>query len=62
MPRTTERTGKGKRDLLNKKGLDKVPRGRVVHHKKPLNKGGSDTLRNVTMISKKQHKRIHRKK
>ena len=62
MVRTTKRTGKGKRDLLNKRGLDKVPRGKEVHHKKPLKKGGSDTLKNVKLVSKKTHKKIHKKK
>jgi hypothetical protein len=62
MPRTTKRTGKGKRDLLDKKGMDKVSRGKEVHHKKPLGKGGSDTLRNVKFVSKQQHKKIHKKK
>ena len=59
---TTKRTGEGKRKLLSKEGLEKVPRGKVVHHKNPLRKGGTDTLRNVTLISKKTHKKIHKKK
>ena len=62
MANTTKRTGEGKRKLLQKKGLEKVPRGKVVHHKKPLNEGGSDTGRNVNLISKKTHKKIHKKK
>jgi hypothetical protein len=62
MPRTTKRTGKGKRALLKGKGLKKVPRGKVVHHKKPLSEGGSDTRRNVKLVSKKTHKKIHKKK
>ena len=62
MARTTKRTGKGKSDLLKEKGLEKVPKGKVVHHKKPLEKGGSDTRRNVKLISKKTHKKIHKKK
>ena len=37
MPRTTKRTGEGKRKLLKKKGLTKVPAGKEVHHKKPFN-------------------------
>jgi len=62
MARTTKRTGEGKRKLLQKKGLDKVPRGKEVHHPKPLSKGGSDTLRNVKLVNKKTHKKIHKKK
>ena len=62
MAKTTKRTGKGKRDLLKYKGLEKVPRGKEVHHKKSLKEGGSDTSRNVKLISKKTHKKIHKKK
>ena len=62
MPNTTKRTGKGKRELLKKKGLKSVPRGKEVHHKNPLSNGGSDTLRNVKLIKKKTHKKIHKKK
>ncbi len=62
MPKTTKRTGKGKRDLLNKMDRTKVPRGKAVHHKKPLSKGGSDTVRNVKLVSKGRHKQIHKKK
>jgi hypothetical protein len=62
MPRTTKRTGEGKRKLLKKKGLTKVPAGKAVHHKKPLSKGGSDSIRNVKLVSKKTHKKIHKKK
>jgi 5-methylcytosine-specific restriction endonuclease McrA len=60
MVRTTKRTGEGKRKLLKKKGLKKVPKGKVVHHKKPLSEGGSDTIRNVKLIKKKTHRKIHR--
>ena len=62
MPKTTKRTGKGKRDLLKKKGLKSVPKGKEVHHKNPLRKGGSDTLRNVKLVNRKTHKKIHNKK
>jgi hypothetical protein len=54
-----ERTGEGKRKLLKKKGLEKVPRGKVIHHKRPLSEGGSDTLRNVALIKKTRHRKIH---
>ena len=62
MPKTTKRTGEGKRRLLQKKGLGKVPKGKEVHHKVALDKGGSDTARNVKLVSKKTHKKIHKKK
>ncbi len=53
----TKRTGTGKRKLLQKKGLKKTPRGKAIDHKIPLHKGGSDSLRNVRIISKKSHKK-----
>ena len=62
MAKTTKRTGEGKRRLLQKKGLAKVPRGKEVHHPRPLGEGGSDTLRNVRLIGKKTHSKIHKKK
>ena len=62
MAKTTKRTGKGKRELLKGRGLAKVPRGKVVHHKNPLGNGGSDTKRNVKIVSKKRHRQIHKKK
>lgn len=62
MAKITKRTGEGKRKLLKKKGLEKAPRGKEVHHQRPLGEGGSDTLRNVTLINKKTHRKIHKKK
>lgn len=62
MAKTTERTGKGKRELLKEKGLEKVPKGKEVHHPRPLSEGGSDTRGNVALVSKKTHNKIHKKK
>jgi hypothetical protein len=62
MASSTKRTGEGKRALLEKKDLDHVPREKEIHHKVPLSKGGSDTLRNVQLIDKEKHKGIHKKK
>jgi len=62
MVKTTKRTGEGKRGLLERKGLKSVPKRKEVHHKNPLSKGGSDTLRNVKLVNKKTHKQIHKKK
>ena len=58
----TKRIGEGKKKLLDKKGLKKVPPGKEVHHKVPLSEGGSDTTRNVQLIKKTTHKNIHKKK
>jgi hypothetical protein len=60
MPRITKRTGEGKRELLKDKGLEKVPRGKEVHHRKLLSEGGTDTRRNVKLVSKEEHKKIHK--
>jgi len=56
------RTGEGKRKLMDRKGLKQVPKGKEIHHKKPLKDGGTDTLRNVKLVSKKTQKKIHKKK
>jgi len=42
--------------FLEKKGLDHVPRNKEVDHKMPLKDGGSDTLKNLHLISVKSHK------
>ena len=57
MAKTTKRTGKGKRQLLKERGRKTVPKGKVVHHKVPLSKGGPDTRKNVKVVSKKTHKK-----
>jgi len=62
MPRTTKRTGAGKRELLKEKGLKEVPKEKEVHHPKPLSEGGSDTRGNVRLVLKKEHEKIHKNK
>jgi len=50
-----------KRDLkvverfLKKEGLTKIPKGKEVDHKRPLVDGGSDTVRNLQLLTEKQH-------
>lgn len=41
--------------FLEKKGLKKIPKGKEVDHKIPLVDGGSDTVRNLQLITIKQH-------
>jgi len=41
--------------FLKKKGLKKIPKGKEIDHKKPLVDGGSDTVRNLQLLSEKQH-------
>ena len=62
MPKMTKRTGEGKRKLLKEQGRKTVPKGKQVHHKVRLSEGGSDTRRNVKLVSKKTHKKLHKKK
>lgn len=48
--------------ILIKRGYKKgqPPRGREVHHIKPLAKGGKDTSKNIRVIPKGKHHRIHK--
>ena len=41
--------------FLKKEGLTKVPKGKQVDHKVPLKDGGSDTVRNLQLLTEKQH-------
>ena len=43
--------------FLKKEGLTKVPKGKEVDHKVPLEDGGSDTVRNLQLLTEKQHER-----
>jgi len=41
--------------FLEKKGLTKIPKGREIDHKVPLVDGGPDTVRNLQLLTEKQH-------
>ena len=41
--------------FLKKEGLTKIPKGKQVDHKVPLVDGGSDTVRNLQLLTDKQH-------
>jgi 5-methylcytosine-specific restriction endonuclease McrA len=41
--------------FLKNKGLKKVPPGKEVDHIKPLEDGGSDSVRNLQLLTEKQH-------
>jgi len=41
--------------FLKKEGLTKIPKGKEVDHKKPLIDGGPDTVRNMQLLTEKQH-------
>jgi len=48
--------------ILEKRGYKngEPPRGREVHHIKPLAKGGKDTPKNIIVLSRKKHQQIHK--
>ena len=37
----------------------KLPKGKVLHHVKPVAQGGKTTSKNTRVISKAKHKKIH---
>jgi len=41
--------------FLEEEGLTKIPKGKEVDHKIPLEDGGSDTVRNLQLLTEKQH-------
>ncbi len=41
--------------FLEKEGLRKIPKGKEVDHKVPLADGGSDTVRNLQLLTERQH-------
>lgn len=44
-------------DIISKERLD--INSMEIHHKKPLNKGGSNSLENLILVNKQTHKLIH---
>ena len=51
----TKRDPKVVERFLKKEGLTKVPKGKEVDHKVPLADGGSDSVRNMQLLTEKQH-------
>jgi len=47
--------------VLKQKGYrgGKVPKSKVAHHVKPIAKGGKTTKKNIRVIPKGKHQRIH---
>ena len=41
--------------FLKKERLTKIPKGKEIDHKRPLVDGGSDTVRNLQLLTEKQH-------
>lgn len=50
------------KEILKDRGYKdgEVPKGKEVHHVKPLVRGGKDTPANLRVISKKTHQEIHK--
>lgn len=47
--------------ILRAKGYSggKAPKDKVAHHVKPVAEGGKTTKKNIRVISKEKHQRIH---
>lgn len=50
--------------ILQQRGYKdgEVPRGKVVHHIKPIAEGGKDTPKNIRVVSKSKHIKIHERR
>ena len=48
--------------ILKKRGYPKgeTPKNKEVHHVKPVAEGGKDTSKNIRVVSKAKHKKIHK--
>lgn len=62
MPRRTKRNSTKIKKILKKRGYKegKAPKGKEVHHIKSVAKGGKDTPKNIRVMPKGKHRRIHR--
>jgi 5-methylcytosine-specific restriction endonuclease McrA len=52
-----KRSASTKKKFLKSKGYKKAPKGYEVDHIKPLSQGGKDTISNMQLLSKEQHKK-----
>ncbi len=57
-----ERSPKKVKQVLKQKGVKsgKLPKGKELHHVKPVAKGGKTTKKNTRIITKTKHKQIHK--
>lgn len=57
-----ERSPSKLKKVLKQKGYikGKAPKGKVAHHVKGVAKGGKTTKKNIRVISKGKHKKIHK--
>jgi len=56
-----ERSPEKIQKVLKKKGYSggNLPKGKVLHHIKPVAEGGKTTPKNTRVIPKKKHEQIH---
>ena len=56
-----ERNPEKIKKVLKQKGYPdgKLPKGKELHHIKPVAEGGKTTKKNVRIVSKTKHKKIH---
>ena len=59
-----KRDSKKLKKVLEQKGYPqgKAPKGKEAHHKKAVAAGGKTTKKNIIVIPKGKHKRIHKKR
>ncbi len=57
----TERSRAKVARVIKKKGhpSGKLPKGKELHHVKPVAEGGKTTNKNTRIVTKKKHKQIH---
>lgn len=57
-----ERNSKKVAKVIKQKGhpSGKLPKGKVLHHTKPVSVGGKTTKKNTQVITKTKHKQIHK--
>ena len=53
--KTTKRDPAVVERFLKKEGLTKIPKGKEVDHKKPLEDGVSDTVPNLQLLTEQRH-------
>ncbi len=59
-----ERSSTKVKKVIKQKGhpSGKLPKGKVLHHVKPVATGGKTTKKNTRVITKTKHKQIHKKR
>jgi len=57
-----ERNPKKIKKVIKKKGYPKgkLPKGKEAHHIKSVAKGGKTTKKNIKVVTKTKHKKIHK--